>query len=149
MCHTYTPPYKLRMHSQQGLPTSTAACCIRKCQRSVRHLGEQRVRSRKRQHKTKQTKIIKSRTSVSKSCPWPLPLSQGDSGKLDQVSHAWGDDYRLFIGVTGFVVTLHLLHNKLGMAQQRVFSEAVEVQSRGRHCRLRVEKGLHKHKGHK
>lgn len=146
MRHTYTPPYKLRMHSQRGLPTSTAACCIRKCQRSVRHLGEQGVRSRKRQHKTNKNNKIQN--SCFKELPVAIPLSQGDSSKLDQVSHAWGDDYRLFIRVTGFVVTLHLLHNKLGMAQQRVFGEAVEVQSCGRHCRLRGEKGLHKQKGH-
>ena len=68
-----------------------------------------------------------------------VPFSQSDSGKLDQVSHAGSDNDRTLVWVTGLIVALHLLHYKLGMAQQCVLSEAVEVQSCRRHSCLRAE----------
>lgn len=68
-----------------------------------------------------------------------VPFPQSDSSKLDQVSHAGSDNDRTLIRVTGLIIALHLLHHKLGMAQQCVFSEAVEVQSRRRHSCLRGE----------
>lgn len=58
-----------------------------------------------------------------------VPLSQSDSRQLDQISHTGSDDYWLLVGVAGLIVAFHLLHHKLSVAQQRVFSEAVEVQS--------------------
>lgn len=68
-----------------------------------------------------------------------LPLSQSDSSEFDEVSHARSDDDGLLIRVAGLVVALHLLHHELGVTQQGVFSEAVEVQSSWRDCRLKVE----------
>lgn len=65
------------------------------------------------------------------------PLSQSDSGQLDQVPHARRDDDRLLVRVAGLVVALHLLHHELGVAQQRVLGEAVEVEAGGRNRRLR------------
>ena len=65
------------------------------------------------------------------------PLPQGDPGQLDQVPHAGGDEDGGFIAVPGFVVALHLLHHELGMSQERVLCEAVEVEPRGRHGGLR------------
>lgn len=57
-----------------------------------------------------------------------LPLAQGDSSQFDQVPHARGNNDGLFVRVSGLIVALHLLHNKLGMAQESVLSEAIEVQ---------------------
>lgn len=62
-----------------------------------------------------------------------VPLSQCDAGQLDEVPHAGRDDDRLLVGVPGLVVALHLLHHKLGVAQQRVLREAVEVEAGGGH----------------
>lgn len=64
MRHTYTAPYKLRMHSQQGLPTSTAACCIRKCQRSVRQIGRTRGEEQKKTTQKKQKEKNKIQNST-------------------------------------------------------------------------------------
>lgn len=152
MRHTYTAPYKLRMHSQRGLPTSTAACCIRKCQRSVRQFGRTRGEEQKKttqktkQKKPNKTKRLKYRTPLrfsSMQLPLAIPLSQGDSCQLDKVSHTWSDDDGLLIRVAGLVVTLHLLHDKLGVAKQRVLGEAVEVETGGRHRRLQAQRGIH------
>lgn len=146
MRHTYTAPYKLRMHSQRGLPTSTAACCIRKCQRSVRQFGRTRGEEQKKTTQKTKKKRIKYRTPQqfsSTELPLAIPLSQGDSCQLDEVSHTRSDDDGLLIRVAGLVVTLHLLHDKLGMAQQRVLGEAVEVESGGRHRRLREQRWIY------
>lgn len=65
------------------------------------------------------------------------PLPQGDSSQLDQVPHAGRDEDGGFVAVAGFVVAFHLLHHELGMSQERVLCEAVEVQPRGRYGGLR------------
>lgn len=64
------------------------------------------------------------------------PLPQGDSSQLDQVPHAGRDEDGGFITVPGFIVAFHLLHHELGMSQERVLCEAVEVQPRGRYSGL-------------
>lgn len=69
------------------------------------------------------------------------PLSQGDSRQLDQVPHARSDDDGLLIRVAGLVVALHLLHHELGVAQQSVLGEAVEVETSGGHRGLRAHSG--------
>lgn len=60
------------------------------------------------------------------------PLAQGDASQLDEVPHAGRDDDGLLVRVPCLVVALHLLHHKLGVAQESVLREAVEVEaSRG------------------
>lgn len=142
MRHTDTAPYKRRMHGQRGLPTSTAACCIRRCQRSVRQVGRTRgEEQRERDDTENKTKVKYRRPNARRKLPSATPLSQGDSGQLDQVSHARRDDDGLLVRVAGLVVTLHLLHHELGVAQERVLGEAVEVEAGGGHRRLNGAEG--------
>lgn len=66
-----------------------------------------------------------------------VPLAQRHAGQLDEVTHARRDDDRLLVRVARLVVALHLLHHKLGVAQQSVLGEAVEVEARRRHRGLK------------
>lgn len=65
------------------------------------------------------------------------PLSQSNTSQLDQVSHAGSDDDGLLVGVSSLIIALHLLHHKLGMAQQCVLSETVEVEPSRRNSSLK------------
>lgn len=107
------------------------------------NLGEQEVRSRERRHRKpnqREKRKEKYRTpNAPRQLPLATPLSQRDSCQLDQVSHARGDDDGLLVRVAGLVVALHLLHHKLGVAQQRVLGEAVEVEASGGHRGLRAQ----------
>lgn len=69
------------------------------------------------------------------------PLAQGDSGQLDEVPHTGRDDDGLLIRVAGLIVALHLLDHKLGMPQERVLREAVEIKASRGHCGLEVVGG--------
>lgn len=106
------------------------------------NLGEQEVRSRERRHRKPKGKKKKEKyrtPNAPRQLPLATPLSQRDSCQLDQVSHARSDDDGLLVRVAGLVVALHLLHHKLGVAQQRVLGEAVEVEASGGHRRLRAQ----------
>ena len=64
------------------------------------------------------------------------PLAQGDASQLDEVPHAGRDDDGLLVRVPCLVVALHLLHHKLGVAQESVLREAVEVEASRGHSGL-------------
>lgn len=61
-----------------------------------------------------------------------LPLSQSDPSQLDQGSHAGSQEDGCLITVLGIIVTLYLVHHKLGVAQQGVLCEPVQVNGRRR-----------------
>lgn len=73
------------------------------------------------------TGTINDKEEPNRSYPSAVPLPESDTCELDQVSHAGSDNDGLLIRVAGLIVALHLLHHKLGVAQQCVLGEAVEV----------------------
>lgn len=65
-----------------------------------------------------------------------LPFSEGDPCQLDQVSHAGGQEDGLLITVPSLIITLYLFHHELGMSQERILSESIQVEHRRRNSGL-------------
>lgn len=58
----------------------------------------------------------------------PSPFSQGDPGQLDEVSHAGAQEDGLLVTVPSPIITLYLLHHELGMPQERILCESIQVE---------------------
>lgn len=60
------------------------------------------------------------------------PFSQRDPRQLDQVPHAGRQEDGLLVAVPSLVVTLDLFHHELGVTQERILGESVQVEHRRR-----------------
>lgn len=78
--------------------------------------------------------------NASRSTPLVLPLSQGHPSQFDQVPHAGSHNDGLLVRVAGLIVALHLLNHELGVAQQGVLCELVEVQASRGHRGLKPKR---------
>lgn len=70
----------------------------------------------------------------------PSPFSQGDPGQFDEVSHAGAQEDGLLITVPCPIITLYLLHHELGMPQERILCESIQVEHTRRNSGLSGKK---------
>lgn len=70
----------------------------------------------------------------------PSPFSQSDPGQFDEVSHAGAQEDGLLVTVPCPIITLYLLHHELGMPQERILCESIQVEHTRRNSGLSGEK---------